>query len=372
MDVSQVIYKIGAVLSWGTFLWIIYRARTTSETTLQTWGFVAFFGGAVTVQIEPVYTAISRIFGVNNLAWLMSYCLGAVATYLTISALHGGLKIKEEPVIIRRILHVTLLALLLIFPAIARMPNKPDHTNPTTVAEILFMLALYVYGGCACLSISRTFFKLQRQDSVLHCRLRWLVIVATAFSGSMFFIGRVPYVIIVFLHPDLALHPAVAGIQQLSRAAFFSCLGWVFFFLPTPVFQKLARPIEAADKLLALRELTAVQERVAALCPPVAPVILNQSWRERLQNLDFHLFRAVITILDGKKVLADHFANEAGAVALSQIPGIARRSTQLTWNDDQARRLHQTLSAVPDNASYRDLVAAYRRVGRLYRKGVYR
>ncbi|MCB9444051.1 MAG: hypothetical protein H6669_07425 [Ardenticatenaceae bacterium] len=371
MAVSQVIYKIAAVLSWGTFLWIIYRARETNETTLQTWGFVAFFGGAVTVQIEPIYTTTGRIFGVNNLAWLLSYCLGAAATYLTINALHGGLKIKEEPVIMRRILYGTLLVLLLIFPAIARLPNTPDHTNPTTVAEIVFMLVLYLYGASACLSIAHTFFKLQQQDSILYSRLRWMIIVAAGIFGSGFFIARIPYVIIVFLHPALALHPAVAAIQLLSRISFFSCLVWVFFFLPTPVFQRLARPVETADKLLALRELNVVQKRVAALCPPVAPVILNQSWRERLQNLDFHLFRAVIAILDGKKVLADHFANGNEAMVPSPIPGTASRSAQLTRHNEQARRLYQTLDTVPDNTGYRDLVSAYRQVGRLYRKGVY-
>lgn len=372
MDVTQVIYKIAAVLSWGTFLWVIYRARETNETTLQTWGFVAFFGGAVTAQIEPIYMAIGHIFGVNNLAWLMSYCLGATSTYLIINALHSGLKIKEEPIIIRRILYGTLLVLLLVFPAIAHLPNTSDHTTPTTTAEIVFMLALYLYGGYTCLSISHTFFKLQQQDSVLYCRLRWLIIVAAGFFGSVFFTTRILYITIVFLQPALAFHPVVAGIQLLSRIALFSCLEWVFFFLPTPVFQRLARPVETADKLLALQELNAVQKRVTALCSPVAPVILNQSWQEKLQNLDFHLFRAVIVILDGKKVLADYFADEAETVALSNISGTACRSTQLTWDNMRARRLYQILSTVPDNTGYHDLVAAYRQVGRLYRKGVYK
>jgi hypothetical protein len=371
MDTSQTIYTTAAILSWTTLLWILYRTRTMNETILQTWGFVAAFGGATTVQIEPVYVTISRAFAINNLAWLLSYCLGATAVYLTITALHRGLKIRQNLLIMRRILYGTLLALLLIFPSIARLPNIINHTNPTTGAEIMFMLVLYLYGGLACLAIAHTFFKLQENDAVLHSRLRWLVIVITSVCASLFFFGRIPYIMIVFIQPALISHPVVAAIQYLNDITFFTCLGWVLFFLPTQVFLALAIPIETADKLLALRDLNAVQKRVAALCAPVAPVILNRSWREWLRNLDFHLYRAIITVLDGKKVLADYFADITGEADASEEYSLALASRQPTWNNTQAWHLYQALRTVPDDTSYEQMVTAYRQIGRLYRKRVF-
>ena len=369
MATSDLVFIITGLLSWVTFFWVLYRARSINRRTLKTWGFIAFFGASVTVQIEPIYLGLSQLTGINNLAWLFSYCFGAIATYFTINALHYNLDIKAKPTTMRWLLFATLTILIVTFPYIAQLPTKTDHAMPTTVAEMVFMIALYAFGLCACLSIACTFFGLQQQDSVLASRLRWFVIVLAGSFGGLCFAGLIIYNTIIFTFPELGSVPLVQSILKLSQIAFVSSSVWIFFFLPFRIFSWLAYPWDILDKLLALRELTIVQDKVSAFCPPVTNISMDPGWRGKLANIDFQLYRAIIVILDGKKALGDYFSSdEPQAISNVQL-GMSRTSAQMIGDREMAWRLHQLLNAIPESADFRALVKTYRLTGRQLRRG---
>ena len=369
MSTSELVFIITATLSWVTFFWVLYRARSVNRRTLKTWGFIAFFGASVTVQIEPIYLGLTQVTGINNLAWLLSYCFGAIATYLTINALHYNLNIEAKPTTMRWLLYVTLASLLLTFPFIAQLPTKTNHAMPATVAEMVFMIALYAFGLCACFSIARTFFGLQKRDTALASRLRWFVIVLAGSFGGLCFAGLIIYNTIVFTFPELGSDPWVQFILKTSQIAFVSSSVWVFFFLPSRVFSLLVLPCDIVDKLLTLRELTYVQDKVTAICPPVSNISLDHGWRGNLANLDFQLYRAVIVILDGKKALSDYFSGNEPIVVADRQLGMSRTSTQIIGDRDMAWQLYQLLNAIPESADFRALVNTYRLTGRQLRRG---
>src|SRR5690554_5775781 len=102
------------------------------------------------------------------------------------------------------------------------------------------------------------------------------------------------------------------------------------------------------NKVLALRDLLMLQDIVVKHCPLVTPLDTPFSWFGRLTNVDFLLYRAIITILDGKKILATYFDAPAGSVTFAAV-------TQSHAPTD-AQMLYDHLAAVQDGPDFEALI----------------
>ncbi len=221
---------------------------------------------------------------------------------------------------------------------------------PYTVPLLLFRVVGYVYITVNGVAIFGIFHRLQHQDKVLHTRIRWLVLAAITFAGILFFITRMLLFVIAFFYPDFIDTNIAKTMTAILGYVSFLRVGWVFFFIPGQVYRIVARPLIFADKLLALYALQALQAELVSLFPSVAPFDLGHSWQQRWRGLDFHTYRTIISILDGKKKLQGDWANNSN------------------W-DKKKRFLYGDLNAVNDNNNFDSLVASYRHIGTQYRKG---
>lgn len=122
--------------------------------------------------------------------------------------------------------------------------------------------------------------------------------------------------------------------------------------------------VSFVDRILALRDLMVLQNIVVKHCPLVTPLDTPFTWFGRITNVDFLLYRAIITILDGKKTLATYLDALAGSVTHT-----ATAQSQAPTDVDDAQMLYDHLAAVRDGSDFEALITAYRQVGRLYRKG---
>lgn len=355
MDIRNKLYILEAVLAWAAAVWAIRKIRRANRVTAGTWSFVFLFAIAITAEINIVADGLNQFVGVNHFSWLVTYVSGAIGMYVIVRTLHVTLNIPYRPSLLDYGLIFTLISFFLLFPFVTQEPAIAEELLPYTLPLLLFRVVGYCYVGFACWVVFKTFNSLQRHDKVLHTRLRWLLLCLVAGMGISFFVIRIVYFTYVYIHPGLADSATVRTLAMITRVLAICCVGWVVFFIPAPILQTLTRPILHLDKLMALRELSVIQSEIATLSPPVVPPDTDRSWRERQRNLDFHLYRGIIAILDGKKTLTNLVEREAGLPEANNL---------------KAQRLYHVLVTVDDNGDFHDLITHYRTIGRQWRKGV--
>jgi hypothetical protein len=355
------IYKFKAV-------WRDSRGSLAS-VTFYFWAFTFWVAIGLSLMIEDLYLVFDRLIGIPNFGWLIAYISFSLAIYSISAGCYLVLNITR-PRVMSYSLVLTLLVLCTVyFASIINLPEKPDHTVPEMLSEFIFMQTLYLYVAAFCVIPFMTFTRLYRQERIVSARLRWLVALGTTLSSAVVAVLKVILTILAYdnqttpalniLHPLITVFLAIAGIS------------WPLAFLPNGFYIALARPFTFFSKVKALKELKMLRSQLDRICPPV--IDESPGLIACLDNIDFHLYRAVIAILDAKKTLAGyaHVTNDLAVTAAAVTRGAGKKT--LNWDDEslrQARLLHQLLRTVNDHVEFSELVQAYQGVGRMLRQQV--
>ena len=154
----------------------------------------------------------------------------------------------------------------------------------------------------------------------------------------------------------LPASPLLVALYVVSKAlqAIAICL-WSLCFLADRVYDDLLiRPARFARKLSTLRRLNRLQARLDGSLRLVSSATAasttgKTTWRERMRDPDYHIYQAVIGILDDEKVLA-RYLEDGGAL----WPGDAR-------SRQEAQRLGRALrERIREDVSFERLVEALR------------
>ena len=381
-----------ATLAWVVTILKFHAVRRNGrwaqdERVLRSWAFVLFFALGMTFQVDAVYFAVDTLTGVNNLSWLFAYVFVALAIYFVSTASCMAMKVRQ-PRWMLPYLMVTLCLFALIFSlGITTSPDWAEHTIPRNLFDLLFMELMYLYAIVLGTIPALAFARFTRSEGTLPTRIRTGVTLAAVILALAFFVAKVVLSLLGFLHPSL---PFVRFLSVLAMALMGAAgLVWSLVFAPNRLYLTLAGPFTFCQKVLTLRDLRRLQTRLNRLCPPVAPE--QAGWWDHLRNLDFHIYRAVIGILDGKKMLADQLqalgAGLASAGPMEQpglqiaLPtGLRPGSIQASghrfrwpvtfarqWDEratEEAIRLHRALQSAPEPEDFQCLVAVYRNIGR--------
>lgn len=350
---SIAVYKFGAV--WRDRQW------RGGSIPFYFWGFSFCVAVGMTFMIEDVYLAFDRVVGATNLAWLVAYVAFTLAIYSITSGCFVVLE-APRPRLIPYGLLLTLAILIIVYPVgIATLPEKPDHTIPTSLIEFAFMQTVYLYVAALCLIPIATFSRLYRQETVLSAKLRWIVALGTTISSGL--VAALKVILTVLVYRDTAT-PVLSVVYPMINAVLISAsVLWPVAFLPNSSYLLLARPIEFLDKVRALRDLQVLQKKLNHLCPPV--IRDTPDLRASLDNLDFHLYRAIIGILDAKKALAGFSGADEDQLLALTLRTIQPDLPEWNQQDRQlAQSLYAMLQTVNDHVAFQELVHAYRRVGR--------
>jgi hypothetical protein len=350
-----------AVLAW--FI-TVYKFKAmwrdgqwrTGSVTFYFWAFSLFTAIGLTMMVWPVYLAFDRFIGLPNLAWLVTYAAFSLAIYCISAGCYLVLG-QPRPQLMLWSLLVTLTLLTVIYAmGIVTLPEKPDHTVPTTLFEMAFMETLYVYLAVFCAIPLVTFTQLFQREQIISARLRWLVGILASLLAFVVLVMKIVLTVLAYQNPNTAalgiLHPLITlGVVIVGVLCPVA-------FLPNSIYRAVSRPFELADKILALYELKTLQKRLDPLCPPV--IDDNPGWQGLMKNVDFHLYRVVIAILDAKETLAGY----AGSTQdLS-------RMLLSTWDEQLWRRaqlLHCELQQINDHQTFPELVKSYQKASRIIR-----
>lgn len=352
------IYKFGAMRRDGQW--------RTGSVTFYFWAFSLFTAIGLTLMVWPVYLAFDRLVGLPNIGWLVIYVAFSLAIYCMSAGCYLVLK-QSQPRLMPWSLILTLAVLFVVYTVgIATLPEKPDHTIPEVLSEVIFMETLYVYVAVLCAIPTVTFARLCWREQIVSARLRWLVGILASFFSFVVVTMKIALTLLAFQNPAT---PALAILYPLITAGVVA-VGILIplAFLPNNLYQALARPFEFLGKALAWYELKSLQNRLDPLCPPV--VEDGPELKASLKNLDFYLYRVVIAILDAKKTLAGYadITNDLAVMPATMAHMTGRVPPE--WDErklQQARLLHGELQKVDDAQEFSQLVKSYQKVSRVMR-----
>ena len=363
------------IVAWAVTIWkmpaVLRNWRWTCDRrVLCSWAFALFFALSITFQVDVVYLAVDAFTGVNNLSWLAAYVCLALAIYFVSTACCMAMRVRQ-PGWMLPYLVVTLGLFAAIFPlGVATIPEWTEHTAPRSGCDLLFMQFMYVYAIVLGAIPALAFARFTRHEGAFPTRIRTGVTLLAVILALVYFLTKCVVSLLAFFYPSSSLVSYLATLAMVLTGA--SGLLWSLVFAPNRLYLSLARPFTFCEKVLTLEDLKRLQARLNRLCPPVAPE--QATWWERLKNLDFHIYRAVIGILDGKKMLADYLevleAEQGSGDALSLSKGhrLCRPETFAhRWDGraiEEAIRLHQALQGAPEPQDFQRLVAVYRDIGR--------
>jgi len=345
---------VQTVIAGTLIIWFLPKLRHANAATTNTWVFLILFSIATALQVEFIYDATNRFFGVNHIGWLITYIIGAIALYCAYKALHIALDPvvpKADPRLYYFLIFIILI-LILFFPAITKLPSDIDDIVPTNWPTLLFVVIPYLYGITMTLALSRTLYNCQGTAKVWHLRLRWIILSVSTFFAALYYIVRTPYLILVFLRPDIAHTPAAETLHVLLDSLLLTRASWLFFFVPTRTYEIVCQPLVLVDKLLTLRQLEMLKDELDRLMPQPKRLDIHYSLLEKLRNLDFLLYRTLISLLDAKKALKARLSE--GTFTGPEI-------------ETRFLLLHDKLSAIQDDRDFDSLLVAYKEIAKEFR-----
>jgi hypothetical protein len=219
---------------------------------------------------------------------------------------------------------------------------------PATAAEMTFKLVLFTYATGLCLVMAISCYRYLDQEKVTVTKYRILTIILTASGGAAFFFTK------SILSLSYIWRPLGADwIHMLSKMLMVgTAMLWSGSFLHNQLYARFLDLMRGARYWPAYRDLVRLAEDLERLCPPVGMPMNKPTFLQFVRSSDYHLYRAIVHILDGKTMIADF---------LDDTLPINRLKAR--WDEHgylEATRMHSVLRNVAGTEDYGEMIAAYR------------
>jgi hypothetical protein len=290
----------------------------------------------------------------NNLDRLIAYCsiltgifFGASASTEAVGKPNDRKTIKWLKGLLVLII-VTLLALYIFF--ISKLPNI-NYFVPRSLPEVYFMLATFIMGAALCGFVDKLYIAYLPQENSPVMRVRTILIIVSTFIAGLYFLVKIivigGYFWPVFGSPILFNFSMI--LLVVSAILHFSALLSNRLYIPLVL---ITRNIEGWNTFKDLKYMT---DRIQQLCPEFILPTPEPLALDFILDPEYHLYNAVITILDGKTILDDLLFEGAfkGEPAL--------------WEGDMLReavQVKQALQIIHHTDDFWQMVKEYRQASR--------
>jgi hypothetical protein len=346
------------------------RREGAGWPAFSTWLFALFLGIGLTFRLVPLRVAFDNWIGMPNLGWLLSFIAESVAVYV---AACGCRAIPRLP--IPRWLHIYMASTLLIFVVIfvtnlATGYERSEYTTAGTPFELVFMSTKYICLAIMTFFIGTAFVRLYRGEQNKLTRLRLALLAGSALMGVVYGSARTTFVLLAYFYPACPVLGILRVLEKGSQVVL--ALMWPLATMLSSKVHLFMRPFERFQKSMMLRDLRTIQSELSDLD-------LLAMWdgrsRSHRGSLDFQIYRALISILDGKRLLLAQLKAVEDGEDESRSDANPERTRVLpsrgeNWDGaaaEKARLLQQLFGGVGNDLEYFDLLAAYRNVGRALR-----
>lgn len=230
-----------------------------------------------------------------------------------------------------------------------------EYYVPRSLPEVAFMWITFIMGIALCAFVIKVYRAHLPQEKSPVMRMRTILIIVSTFLASVYFLVKIASVGGYF-SPFLASSMLIdlSTVLLISSAlTHFSALLSNKIYLPLVT---ISRNIEGWS---AFKDLKYLMERVHQLCPEVALPATNPSFLSFLLNPEYHLYRAIISVMDGKTMLDDLLLEGA----LHEEPKL--------WEGDllrEAIRFKQALQSINPSKDFWMMVSEYQEASRRLHK----
>jgi len=317
---------------------------------LHVWLMMVFFSITLTFLIKE-FSNFFDAHTFNNLDRLISYCSILIGMYFGAAALVDAIGNSVDKRTIRwlqyaLVLTILTLALFYIF-FISRIPNM-EYYVPRSLPEVSFLLVTFSVGAALCVFVVKVNLVYLPFEESPVMRLRTILIIVSTFSACAFFLTKI-LTAGGYFWPGLT---SQALINLSTVLLVFSALAHFSALLSNRLYVSLVMISRNIQGWMTLNDLKYLMEQLQQLCPEIALPVTNPSFVNFLLNPEYYLYRAIITIMDGKTMLDDLLLEGA----LQGEPAL--------WEGEMLReavRVKQVMQSIDPPEDFWKLVSEYRR-----------
>ena len=327
--------------------------RKNGGIALHVWLMMVFFS-ITTVFLIKEFNDLFDAYTLNNLDRLIAY--SSLLTGMTFGAM-AAIETVGKPsdlTISRwlwRTLFATIIALVVIYSLFLSRLSNISSFVPQSLPEVLFMVITFALGILLSATVSRVYLTYLPSETAPIMRIRSILIIASTFIVCGYFIVKI-IIAAGYFWPALASQ----GLIDLSWAFLISTVLLYFSFLLS---NRMYAPLVVISRNIqswrTFQDLRYIREGLLRLFPEVVlPVPEPSFWRFML-NPEYHLYRAVIAIMDGKTMLDDLLSEGA----LHSEPPL--------WEGDmlqEVEHMKQALQSISSSGDFWGIVSEYRKAGR--------
>lgn len=312
------------------------------------WHFALFLSIYGTFQIDIVSVFFDGLVNIHNLSLLLSHISLEIAVYFLCITCYPE---SSGPRWLLPVLIGAVVTSTLIFvcgpvnapenPLLAQAPEKASHLAFKVWSDVYGLVLVGIIPFPHLLRALQS----PEANASASVQARNLIFLLALLAGWLSMALRAVVSTITFCIPTCYISPAT--VEAISMVTLFLAMSWPLVLLSNKLLlmpQQIGEYIEAVRTSVDLARLT---KRLNCHFKPIYPE--HPSWWDHLTQPSFHIYRSLITILDGKRKLAalNRPASDLGDA----------RSLELNL-------LHRSLLSVPDSPDYKYLVERYRSVAK--------
>lgn len=295
----------------------------------------------------------------NNLDRLIAY--SSLLTGLTFGAM-AAIEVVGKPSdrAIGRwlwgILFAVIVTLVVVYSLfLSRLPNINSFV-PQSLPEVLFMVITFALGILLSATVSRVYLTYLPSETAPIMRIRSILIAATGIVVCGYFSVKI-------IIAGGYFWPALAS-QGLINSSWLFMLSTVLLYFLFLLSNKMYAPLVVISRNVqrwrTFQDLRYLREGLLRLFPEIVLPVREPSFWDFMLNPEYHLYRAVITIMDGKTMLDDLLSEGA----LQSEPPL--------WEGDmlqEVEQVKQALQSINSSGDFWEIVGEYRKAGRSLAQG---
>jgi hypothetical protein len=329
------------------------------ETTALDICAIAFFGSLDFTFMIPEVAAFVDAHIFPNLSVLVAYgsFLAGIYFLTVVSLAATGAPANGRVVrLLRLLLGLVLSALLLIYLLfISKMPPLQFFT-PQNLPDVIFKLIVWLFGITLSMVLAGTILKYLPAKESAVLRWRALAIVLAAVSAAANLLVSSIIALANYFWPSFPA-PWLSTLATLFVVS--GVLAFLAALLGDRIYAEFVMLSNRLDYWRAFHDLQSLAERMLRLFPPVGLLPTHPSFRQFWLDPEFHLYRAVLIIMDGSAMVNGFLAEFEGATPPPPEDWEIAESDNLVG---EAQEVWRALQAVPLPDDFYEVVEAYRRV----------
>ena len=347
---------IGAWILTLDRLWAIQwkDVKKDNSIALYVWLMMLFFSITMIFLIKRFCNYFDA-HTLNNLDRLIAYCSILIGIFFGAAASVEAVGKAEDKKTIQWLKYSLILSIIILVMTyilfISRLPNM-DYFVPRSMPEVWFMFVTFIMGAILCFFVDKVYLLYLPYEKSPMMRVRTILIVVSTFIAWIYFLLKI-VTIGGYFWPILgsqALIDLSMILLVVSAILHFSALLSNRLYIPLVL---VSRNIEG---WIAFKDLKYLTDRIQQLCPEFILPATDPRVLDFMLDPEFHLYNAIITILDGKTMLDDLLFEGAfkGEPAL--------------WEGDMLRealRVKQVLHSISHTDSFWKMVKEYRRASQI-------